>query len=259
MILYFSGTGNCLSIARQIAEQTNEQVMSLYDATQADLSHEQVIGLVYPTYYFNPPTPVRKLVEGLTISQSAYVFIVIPCGAQTGNAIWDIEHILNNKGIKVAYCHKVRVPDCSAIGFGRNPNDQAWKFSRYAKRVEKIIADIKCRKHAHHYGGWSFAGWLCNLPSMQHKTLPILQPAVNPEKCIGCNTCVRVCPQQNIKLIDSTKSEGHPIAFIGDDCAQCLSCVHFCPQQAVEIAGKTTRKERQYHHPNIKLKDMLKH
>lgn len=265
MILYFSGTGNCLAIARQIAERLNnasaegtpkEEVVSMYDAVGRDLTSEKLIGLVYPTYYFNPPAPVCELVERLSISPEAYVFIVIPCGAQTGNAVWAVERILRRKGISVDYCHKVRVPDCSAIGFGRNPNEQSWKFSRFASRVEKIASDIKARRRAHHYGAWGLAGWLCALPFMRRKTQPLLQPAVETDKCIGCGTCVRICPQANIRLTDV--AEGTQKAVIGEQCAQCLSCVHFCPQQAIAINRKPSPADHQYHHPQVRLKDMLR-
>ena len=50
MILYFSGSGNSLAIARRLAEKLNEQVMPLRDAVSIDLTKEQRIGLVYPTY-----------------------------------------------------------------------------------------------------------------------------------------------------------------------------------------------------------------
>ena len=256
MIVYFSGTGNSLAIARQIGEALGEQTMPLHQAVQADLSSEKVVGLVYPSYYFNAPEPVLRMVKELRINSGAYVFIIIPCGAQTGRAIWSVTKILKEKGVEVAYCHKIRVPDCSAIGFGRNPNDQAWKFERFAPRLEQIVSDLKARKHAHHFGGWSLAGWLCALPWMQKKTLPLLQPAVHADKCVGCGTCKRVCTQGNISLVEAA-GRTQPLAVIGDHCAQCLSCVHFCPQQAVEIAGKPTLRERQYHHPKVKVADMV--
>ncbi|MBR1786465.1 MAG: EFR1 family ferrodoxin [Paludibacteraceae bacterium] len=254
MILYFSGTGNCLSIARQIAENTSEQVMTFYEATKLDLSRHSVVGLVYPSYYFNAPTPVVELTKQLTISPDAYVFIVVPCGAQTGNSVWSVEQILKHKGIKVAYCNKIRVPDCSAIGFGRNPNDQKWKFNKYAQRLQTIIKDIKERRHSKHFGAWGIAGWFCSLTWMKRYTKPLLQPQVNTRKCIGCNTCVSICPQNNISIADLPQNK---FAFIGDNCAQCLRCVHFCPKQAIEIAGKPTPKEHQYHNPDVKLKNLL--
>ncbi|MBQ9339104.1 MAG: EFR1 family ferrodoxin [Paludibacteraceae bacterium] len=261
MILYFSGTGNCLSVAQQLAEKTNDSIMSLYDAVNADLTKEDVIGMVYPTYYFNPPQAVLTLSQQLVLPTNAYVYIVIPCGAQTGDAVWAVRQILKRKCVKVDYCHKVRVPDCSAIGFGRDPNAQVWKFEKYKNRITTIADDINARRRANHYGNHGIAGWLCALPAIRRKTLPLLQPAVNPDKCIGCGTCLRVCPQANITLIPQTTNSNNrenSIALIGDKCVQCLACVHFCPQQAVEIAGKTTLKLHQYHNPNIRLKDMLR-
>ena len=124
MILYFSGTGNSMAIGRQLAERLGEQVMPLSRAVARDLSHERRVGLVFPCYWFNAPRAVTELVPRLRLSEEAYVFIVIPCGAQAGNAIWTVRRMLAAKGIDVAYSHKIRVPDNSAVGFGRNPNDQ---------------------------------------------------------------------------------------------------------------------------------------
>ena len=39
MILYFSGTGNSLAIARKIAEAIDDQVLPLTDAVQQDLAN----------------------------------------------------------------------------------------------------------------------------------------------------------------------------------------------------------------------------
>ena len=47
-------------------------------------------------------------------------------------------------------------------------------------------------------------------------------------------------------------------AIIGDNCTACLACVHVCPQQAVSTNGRETLKERQYRHPDIKQKDLIK-
>ena len=62
MILYFSGTGNSLAIARKIAEALGEQVLSIYDAVKADLSGEKRIGLVFPTYNLDAPIAVTQLI-----------------------------------------------------------------------------------------------------------------------------------------------------------------------------------------------------
>lgn len=251
MILYFSGTGNSLAIARSIAKAVDDQVLPLTEAVQRDLTSEKRIGLVYPSYDFNMPPAVRNLVSRLKISAEAYVFIVIPCGAQVGNSIWTCRRLLRAKGIEVAYAHKIRVPDNSAIAFGRNPNEQVWKFEHFAVRLEQIIADVKAEKHAFHFSGWSFAGWLMGLPSIERSMIRTFRPKVNEDKCIGCGICAKVCPMENIVVVDEK-------AHIGDQCTICLGCVHSCPQQAVEVGNRPTQKDYQYHHPQIKLKDLLR-
>lgn len=51
------------------------------------------------------------------------------------------------------------------------------------------------------------------------------------EKCIGCGTCAKHCPQSCIR-------EGKPYRIEQNHCLHCGSCMEHCPVQAVE-----TRKE----------------
>ena len=256
MILYFSGTGNSLAIARKIAEALGEQVLSIYDAVIADLSGEKRIGLVFPTYNLDAPIAVTQLIPRIRFPKDAYTFVVITCGAQTNNAVWTVRRLLKRQGVRVDYCHKIRVPDSSALAFGRNPNDQAWKFDKFAPRLQTIIADLKARKKGMHFAGFDPLGWLLSRPALQRKFAQTTTPSVNPDKCIGCGICSKVCPQRNIVLTD--RENDKPLAAVGPHCTWCLSCVHFCPQQAMEVNGKSVSKPYQYHHPDIKLKDMVK-
>ncbi len=251
MILYFSGSGNSLAIARQLAEKLDERTMSLYDALAVDLQDEKRIGLVYPTYWLDAPMAVKQLVAQLTLPQKAYTFIIITCGALTNNAIWSVRKLLKQKDVQVSYSHKIRVPDSSALAFGRNPNEQAWKFDKYASRIDLIANEILEGKQRLHFSGFDPLGWILNTPSVSRKVYRLTLPAVQSDRCVGCEICTKVCPQANIQLSDGK-------AFIGDRCTMCLSCVHFCPHQAVELGGKPTLVERQYHHPSIVLKDLIR-
>ena len=250
MIIYFSGTGNSLAVARHISVATNDQVMPLTEAVRADLTSEGRIGLVYPSYDFNAPPAVRSLVPRLRINKQAYVFIIIPCGAQAGNSIWSVRRQLREKGIDVSYSHKIRVPDNSAIIFGRNPNDQEWKFSRFADRLATITADVQAERKGLHFAWWSPLAWVIGTERMEQWMLRTFRPSVNEEKCIGCGICARVCPMRNITVDEK--------AGIGPHCTACLACLHACPQQAVEVGGKPSLQAHQYRHPEVKLKDLFR-
>ena len=96
--------------------------------------------------------------------------------------------------------------------------------------------------------GWSF---------LENGMLRTFHPVVDEAKCTGCKTCARVCPMENISIQPSAVSNQNS-AHIGENCTICLGCVHVCPQQAISVNGREALKERQYRHPDIKLKDLIK-
>ena len=52
---------------------------------------------------------------------------------------------------------------------------------------------------------------------------------VNEENCIGCGTCVEICPMHTIDLVDT-------IAQINESkCIGCGLCAHHCPEEAIEL------------------------
>jgi len=70
---------------------------------------------------------------------------------------------------------------------------------------------------------------------------------IDENKCIGCSSCVEVCPGNLIKLrtVQGTQNE-KKVAFIKHerDCWGCTSCVKECPKKAIsfflgaDIGGK---------------------
>jgi len=68
-------------------------------------------------------------------------------------------------------------------------------------------------------------------------------------RCDSCGICAKVCPVDNIKMLKGKPSWNHK-------CQQCMACLHWCPKEAIQY-GKMTRGRRRYHHPLIKLNEII--
>ena len=55
--------------------------------------------------------------------------------------------------------------------------------------------------------------------------------SIDQEKCIGCGTCVEICPLDTIRLND----EGTAFIADGDDCMTCFKCERLCPAGAIFV------------------------
>ena len=77
------------------------------------------------------------------------------------------------------------------------------------------------------------------IPPWAQKTLYkalVVNPKLDPQKCVGCGVCVKMCPPKSLKL-----SGGRPV-FDLPHCIRCFCCQEHCPKGAIE--PKMTRTMR---------------
>jgi ferredoxin len=68
------------------------------------------------------------------------------------------------------------------------------------------------------------------------------------DKCNSCGISSRVCPANNIEMLNEKPAWLHR-------CEQRFACLQWCLQEAIQY-GKKTVKYPRYHHPGVTLEDM---
>jgi flavodoxin len=84
-IYYFSGTGNSLAVARDIAEKTKGKLIFIPAVMneQSIKTEADSIGIVFPAYMahlYGIPLIVERFIKKLEDIDSKYIFAVCTCG-----------------------------------------------------------------------------------------------------------------------------------------------------------------------------------
>lgn len=252
MILYFSGTGNSLAVAKQLAEETGDTAVHIADITEQCLRiQDKVIGFVFPVYFGDLPKPVRVFTEYVQFNPSAYFYGIVTCGSSAGRALYSLKQILSRKDCALAYGRKIAMVANSTPATRRHIRYPMEKLITAAETVKEIGNDIRARKKDTSQVTKHWYHTLFRLGPLQRLGEKWFTVRCDTTLCIHCGICENVCPSHNIHIDESGLT-------IGKQCSYCLACAHWCPQQAITIRNRHILLEDQYHHPNVTLKDMIR-
>jgi ferredoxin/flavodoxin len=257
-IYYFSGTGNSLVVARDIAEKIDGKLISI--PAVMDKENMKIdagmLGIVSPTYCMRMPGIVERFIGKLTNLQSKYIFAVITAGGISGGVLGRLSEAINRSGGSLAAGFVVRMPanyihDANALPLFL----QKRMFRNWEKKVDKIADNVLNSKSGRMEKFNPLMTFLFS-KSIENKYLRgELNPGIDKNfwtdaKCHGCDICAKVCPVSNIKMVDGRPVWQH-------HCEKCLTCIQWCPKEAIQFKDVTLKRKR-YHHPDVKLSDMLK-
>lgn len=249
IIFYFSGTGNSLKVAKDVANKLgNCEIVSM--GKEVKISEEYGhIGFVFPTHGMNMPKFVRAFIKNTDFSKSssAYFFSIATCGALSGNANHEANKILKEKSISLSYSNVVKMFSNDVLLYKMGEDTQE-KREKSNLAIEDIADDIanNLKKKRQFYN--PFFAMIANRPAEQiGKTSLHFNVS---DKCTGCAKCSKICPVNNIQMID------HKPKF-GNRCEQCVACIQWCPNEAINYKNKTQKRGR-YHNPDIKYNEMTR-
>ena len=243
IIFCYSGTGNCLDMAKNIAKSlgnTDIIMMRSYPAV-TDVREAKRVGFIFPCYGGGLPGHVERYLHDIKVSPDAYTFAINQSAAYKGEGLKRLNEIipLDYWAAVTHQCtciwlfpHDLMLPKMGAAEAQARSEHFAEKFAadikagvKSSKKVPKAL--LNTAEHA---------AW----PAIARKKGQSLRAN---DDCVLCGTCAKVCPMGNIRY------QGKAVVF-GDKCISCCACVQYCPKQAINF-GKGTVKRDRYHNANV--------
>jgi ferredoxin/flavodoxin len=279
-IYYFSGTGNSLVVARDIAQKLKGELISIHSVMDTEMitTDADVIGIVFPIYYLgtvNIPLIVQRFVMKLDEISTKYIFAVCTYGGGSGSTLTILDEMIKSRGGRLAAGFGVQMPQNAF----RKPFENKTKLYNNwnEKKLPFIYEKVKVKKKGRFDTDGLFIGLIVTiiekmmkidflkpifLKSMKNtahlrensnftfdEIVPFMDRSYSTdENCTGCGTCSKVCPVNNIKMADDRPVWQH-------HCENCLACIKWCPQKAIHGYGELPKG---YHHPDVKVSDMLR-
>ena len=248
MIFYYSGCGNSRFIAQSIAEALGETLIFIPEAQRAgkfeyDLAEDEMLGFVYPIYSWRPPHLVDEFVGQMTVNgKPSYVWTAVTCGDNAGETESIFRKTLADRGLELnaAYCFRMPNTYVNFMGMGVDKPEVAdEKIAKAKRKLPKVIELIKAKATFSDMIKGGLPRFKSNVIGKSFYKWASDEPFFSTDACIGCGLCAKVCPLQNITLVD-----GRPVWH--GNCNTCDACYHYCPKHAIQY-GKKTKGKGQYY------------
>ena len=236
LIFYFTGTGNSLYVARQLADE-NTELLSIPQVMRKDTFDYEAdeIGLVYPIYGHMPPYMVRQFLKKVKF-KADYKFAVLTFGARKCSAVEILDDITRKAGWQFDYISTLMMVDNWLPNF--DMSEQIKRDKHIPENIAAIKDDIGKQKHRKqpvtqeerdmHARFMAFAKLDPEVGFLKKSE----KYFVTTDSCVGCGICTGVCPRGNYSLSGKVaKTEG--------DCEFCFACIQNCPQKAIQFAKVT--------------------
>ena len=254
MIFYFTATGNCLHIARQL----HGHPISIPQEMQkdGDLTYkDDAIGIVYPIYGHEMPQMVQEFVGRATFD-TPYFFLIPTYGCRHANAAELAQERLRNAGIEAAYISTLLMIDNWLPNFDMDEQRATEPQKEIGANLARIKADIAARKR------WIEPVTQADRDAHEQflsRGLEVKPSAltdflcIDAARCIACSICARVCPAGCIAIDGGYASRD---ALGGAGCNACLACIHACPNDAIHLPMGEKNPHARFRNEHVALSEI---
>ena len=248
IIYCYSGSGHCLSMAKSIAQKLGDTdiVMMRSFPAVTDARGAKRVGFVFSFMAGGLPGRMEEYVRALQISPDSYTFAVEQYAGYLGCGMHKLDEIVHLDYWDGVSNHSTAIwlmPH--TLTFPPTTPEEAQR--RIEQKAAVVAAAVLQGKRSGKRPPKEAAFALMSRGLGKTHADRVKKFAANGD-CIGCGTCVKICPRGNIRLED-----GRPV--FGALCIGCLSCVQYCPKQAINI-GRITEKRERFPNPSVKAADL---
>ena len=251
IVFYFSGTGNSLKVAKNLAKELDDcEIISMSKTYNLAKEYDR-IGFVYPVYFWGLPKRVIEFINNMNFdnNKNAYYYSIATYGGLAGNAVYQLYELLFNRhNIKLNYGRTLKMFANYIVAYNMSENIEKITASS-DKKLVSIINSIKIKKSNN-------MNKLTKIFNSINKDF--VEKVSNMDKdftvnnnCIDCGICEKVCPVKNIEIVDKKPQYKH-------HCEQCVACIQFCPQKAINYSN-VTQNRRRYTNPAITYNELYEY
>ncbi|NPU83735.1 MAG: 4Fe-4S binding protein [Syntrophaceae bacterium] len=245
LVLWYSQAGHTERNGRLIGKvlEQNGLAVTALDIRRFDpsaMKDYDLIVLGTPVYYLDTPGNVRSWLASIPdirgIPVAAYSTFGGPGDNQYNTAFSTLQLLCAKGGVPIGIAAfgnmSTFAPTWSSgkeariLKYRDRPNEETYtqvrEFAKQALQTVRSGSTISPVRKEFHYGD-VFKGSVM----MKFTKLLISRHTIDAAKCIGCGTCVRVCP------VGATHPAQHRVDQ--DRCIACMGCVNNCPAQAIDM------------------------
>jgi len=250
-IFYFTGTGNCYSVANRLGEKLDAELITITNYLENPyVIEDEIIGIVTPVYSADLPPVVADFLEQVQLTGARYIFCVATMGVMAGRTLYHVKEILYKRKLIFNAGFTVTLPDNSII-FPSGEKRTQMLLEAEEETVNGIgellkeheensvrIKDFFLWKAAATVGMWGLKS-----------ILNVNNKKTNEDKCNGCGICAKICPAGCITI-----ENGRPV--FGDGCLTCFGCAQWCPNEAINLGWLHPTGKTKYVHPKVTVQDI---